>query len=151
MSTVTPASSTEREFVHSRLIDAPRERIFRALAEPDHLARWWGPNGFTSSFEIFEFRPGGAWRFVFRGPDGTQYPNEKAAAQGKDIRLGGGAAAIRQYLNAGLVDELHLAISPVALGRGEKLFDGVDLPVLGFRCVVHVATEAATHVVFRKG
>jgi uncharacterized protein YndB with AHSA1/START domain len=77
MSTVTPASSTtDREFVHFRLIDAPRERLFRALAEPSYLARWWGPNGFTSSFEVFEFRPGGTWRFVLHGPDGTDYPNE---------------------------------------------------------------------------
>lgn len=66
----------DREFVHSRLIDAPREHVFRALAEPERLSRWWGPNGFSSSFEIFEFRPGGNWRFVFHGPDGTDYPNQ---------------------------------------------------------------------------
>ena len=68
--------TADREFVHSRLIDAPRERVFRAFADPKHLARWWGPNGFTSTFETFEFRPGGAWRFVMHGPDGTDYPNE---------------------------------------------------------------------------
>lgn len=73
---MTRASTADREFVHSRLIDAPRERVFRALAEPKHLARWWGPNGFTSTFETFDLRPGGAWRFVMHGPDGTDYPNE---------------------------------------------------------------------------
>jgi len=65
-----------RELVHSRVIDAPPERVFRAFSEPRHLARWWGPNGFTSTFEVFEFRPGGTWRFVMHGPDGTDYPNE---------------------------------------------------------------------------
>lgn len=74
-----PAGSTDdREFVHSRLIDAPQARVFRAFAEPTHLARWWGPNGFSSTFEVFEFRPGGTWRFVMHGPDGTDYPNENA-------------------------------------------------------------------------
>lgn len=74
--TSSASSAADREFVHSRLIDAPRERVFRALAEPAHLSRWWGPNGFTSSFDVFEFRPGGVWRFVMHGPDGTDYPNE---------------------------------------------------------------------------
>lgn len=74
----------------------------------------------------------------------------RAVANGKDIRIGGGVATIQQYLNANLVDEMHLAISPVALGRGERLFAGVDLPALGFSCVEHVAGEGATHVVFRK-
>ncbi|HEX3552719.1 MAG TPA: SRPBCC family protein [Thermoanaerobaculia bacterium] len=69
-------STADREFVHSRLIDAPRERVFKAFADPAHLARWWGPNGFTSTFEVFEFRPGGRWRFVMHGPDGKDYPNE---------------------------------------------------------------------------
>ena len=69
-------STADREFVHSRLIDAPRERVFRAFSDPAHLARWWGPNGFTSTFQEFHFRPGGAWRFVMHGPDGANYPNE---------------------------------------------------------------------------
>lgn len=69
-------STADREFVHSRVIDAPRERVFKAFAQPHHLARWWGPNGFTSTFQTFEFRPGGRWRFVMHGPDGTDHPNE---------------------------------------------------------------------------
>jgi uncharacterized protein YndB with AHSA1/START domain len=69
-------SAAEREFVHSRLIDAPREQVFAAFADPARLACWWGPSGFTSTFEVFEFRRGGAWRFVMHGPDGTNYPNE---------------------------------------------------------------------------
>lgn len=75
--TVPPSGSTaDREFVHSRLIDAPRERVFRAIAEPALIARWWGPDGFTSTFHAFEFRPGGRWTFVMHGPDGADYPNE---------------------------------------------------------------------------
>jgi uncharacterized protein YndB with AHSA1/START domain len=69
-------STADREFVHSRLIDAPRERVFRAFSDPVHLARWWGPKGFASTFRAFDLRPGGAWRFVMHGPDGVDYPNE---------------------------------------------------------------------------
>jgi uncharacterized protein YndB with AHSA1/START domain len=68
--------SAAREFEHSRLIDAPPERVFRAFAEPERLARWWGPNGFSSTFDTFDFRAGGDWRFTMHGPDGTQYPNQ---------------------------------------------------------------------------
>lgn len=68
--------TADREFVHSRLIEAPVERVYEAFAEPVRLARWWGPDGFTSTFEVFDLRPGGAWRFVMHGPDGTDYPNE---------------------------------------------------------------------------
>ncbi|NJN50482.1 MAG: polyketide cyclase [Gammaproteobacteria bacterium] len=71
-----PDSTADRTFVHSRLMDAPVENVFRAIAEPQRLARWWGPAGFSSTFELFEFRPGGRWRFVMHGPDGTDYPNE---------------------------------------------------------------------------
>ena len=75
----------------------------------------------------------------------------KAAAGGKDIRLGGGVATIRQYLSAGLIDELHLAVSPILLGSGESLFAGIDLLKLGYACTRHVPTEDATHYVLTKG
>jgi dihydrofolate reductase len=75
----------------------------------------------------------------------------RAAADGKDVRVGGGAATIRQYLEAGLFDELHLAVSPVLLGRGEALFAGLDLPALGYRVADHIQTEMAMHVVLTKG
>ncbi|HYD88074.1 MAG TPA: dihydrofolate reductase family protein [Vitreimonas sp.] len=74
----------------------------------------------------------------------------KASAQGKDIRLGGGASVIRQYLQAGLVDEMHLAVSPVILGGGEHLLQGIDLPGLGFGAPEYVATARAAHYVLRK-
>jgi dihydrofolate reductase len=73
------------------------------------------------------------------------------AAGGRDVRLGGGVATIRQYLSAALVDEMHLAIAPVLLGSGEHLLAGLDLPRLGYRCSENVPTAAATHVVLAKG
>lgn len=73
----------------------------------------------------------------------------KKAAQGKDIRVGGGAATIRAYLAEGLIDELHLAISPVLLGGGEHLFGGINTHRLGYKCIQHVAGKA-THVVLTK-
>lgn len=74
----------------------------------------------------------------------------KEAANGLDVRLGGGVATVQQYLRAGLIDELHIAIAPILLGSGEKLFSDIDLLSLGYRCVEHVATDKATHVVLRK-
>lgn len=72
------------------------------------------------------------------------------AANGRDIQLVGGVARIRQYLQAGLIDEMHVAISPILLGSGEHLFAGIDAPKLGYRCSEHVATPSATHVVLTK-
>jgi dihydrofolate reductase len=69
-----------------------------------------------------------------------------AAAGGRDVRIGGGVATIRQYLRAGLIDEIHLAISPVLLGAGEPLLDGIDTRALGFECTKHVAGERAAHM-----
>jgi len=74
----------------------------------------------------------------------------KEAAQGRDVRLGGGVATIRQYFTAGLIDEFHLVIAPVLLGRGEHLFAGIDAISLGYRCTEHASTEHATHVVLTK-
>jgi dihydrofolate reductase len=74
----------------------------------------------------------------------------KDAAKGKDVRIGGGAATIRQYLRAGLIDEMHIAMSPVVLGTGEPLFSGIDLLALGYRCAEHASSAHATHVVLSK-
>jgi len=74
----------------------------------------------------------------------------REAANGKDVRIGGGASTIQQYLRDGLIDELHIAISPILLGSGERLFDGVDMVAQGYRCVEHVASEKATHIVLRR-
>ena len=72
------------------------------------------------------------------------------AAHGRDVRIGGGTTTVRQYLRARLIDEMHLAVSPKLLGRGENLFEGIDLPALGYQTVERVAGENATHVVIAK-
>ena len=74
----------------------------------------------------------------------------KVAADGKDVRVGGGVATIRQYLQEKLIDEMHLAISPVLLGTGENLFGGLDMLKLGYQCTEQVATPLATHVVIKR-
>jgi dihydrofolate reductase len=74
----------------------------------------------------------------------------REAANGLDVRIGGGANTIQQYVRAGLVDELHIAISPVLIGTGERLFEGIDLRSLGYEVVRFVASEKATHVVLRR-
>jgi dihydrofolate reductase len=90
---------------------------------------------------IFHFVAGGIHEALSRA---------RETANGKDVRLGGGVATLRQYLSAGLVDELHLAISPVLLGAGEHLLAGINLPKLGYECTKHVAGENATHVVLTR-
>jgi dihydrofolate reductase len=84
--------------------------------------------------------------------DGIHAALERArdAAGDLDVRLGGGVATIRQYLRAGLIDEMHLAISPVLLGSGEHLLAGIDTRALGYDCTQHVPTSHATHVVLAK-
>jgi uncharacterized protein YndB with AHSA1/START domain len=69
----TPESA--REIASTRVLPFAREQVFRAIAEPQRIARWWGPVGFRNTIESFDFRPGGEWRFVMHGPDGTDYPN----------------------------------------------------------------------------
>ena len=67
---------SDREVVNSRLFPAPRDQVFLAFRDPEQLKLWWGPNGFTNTFDTFELRPGGAWKYVMHGPDGTDYRNE---------------------------------------------------------------------------
>jgi len=90
---------------------------------------------------VFHFVTGGIHEALQRATE---------AAQGRDVRLGGGADTIRQYLRAGLVDEVHLAIAPVLLGRGETLLGGIDLPALGFEVVERATSPLAMHVVLRR-
>jgi dihydrofolate reductase len=74
----------------------------------------------------------------------------RKAADGMDVRIGGGSNTIQQYLRAGLIDDLHVAITPVLLGAGERLFEQVDLPALGYECVQFVGSEKAVHCVLRR-
>jgi uncharacterized protein YndB with AHSA1/START domain len=64
-----------REIVISRVVDAPRELVWQAWTDPKHVVRWWGPKGFTTTIEKMEVKPGGVWKHVMHGPDGTDYPN----------------------------------------------------------------------------
>jgi uncharacterized protein YndB with AHSA1/START domain len=68
-------STADREIVLTRVYDAPRELVFRMFTDPEHVRQWWGPNGFTTTTHKMDVRPGGKWRFVMHGPDGTDYPN----------------------------------------------------------------------------
>jgi dihydrofolate reductase len=119
---------------------------------------WWGdtPPYHCPVFVLtnhprasIEMKGGTTFHFV---TDGIHSALARAgeAAKDRDVRLGGGVATIRQYLSAGLIDEMHLAISPVLLASGEHLLAGLDMPRLGYHCTEHVPTTAATHVVLTK-
>lgn len=119
---------------------------------------WWGENPpyhvpvFVLTHHAREpitMAGGTTFHFVTDGIEAA-LKNAKEAAQGKDVRLGGGAATIRQYLRAGLIDELHFVISPVLLGRGEHLLAGIDTVSLGYNCSERAYSEKATHVVLTK-
>jgi len=69
------STPTDREIVITRTFDAPRELVWEAFTKPEHLVHWWGPNGFTTTIEEHDFRPGGRFKQVMHGPDGTNYPN----------------------------------------------------------------------------
>lgn len=96
-----------------------------------------------------EMEGGTTFHFVTGGVRAA-YERAMEAAGGLDVRLGGGVSAVRQYLRAGLVDEMHLAVGPVALGAGEHLFEGLDLPAMGLRIAEHACTPGVMHVVFRR-
>ena len=70
-----PSDTSDRELATTRLLPHPRERVFRAIAERDRIARWWGPAGFRNTIDTFDFREGGEWKFTMHGPDGKDYPN----------------------------------------------------------------------------
>jgi dihydrofolate reductase len=119
---------------------------------------WWGDNPpYHVPIFVLTHHPrasitmdgGTVFHFV---TDGIRAALARAseAAGGKDIRIGGGAATIRQYLRERLIDELHFAIAPVLLGSGEHLFAGLDLPKLGYECTEHVPTAKATHIVLAR-
>lgn len=126
---------------------------------PDDTWRgWWGDNP-PYHVPVFVLthhaRPsitmegGTTFHFVTDGIHSALRRAREAAGR-KDVRVGGGAATIRQYLKDGLIDEMHVAVSPVLLGSGESLFGGIDALKLGYQCAEHVTTPEATHVVLRK-
>ena len=124
----------------------------------DSWKGWWGeePPYHTKVFvlthharEPLEMKGGTTFYFVTDGIR-SALDQAKEAADGRDVRLGGGVTTIRQYLEEGLIDEMHLGLSPVLLGRGENLFRDLDLSALGYECEKTVAGERATHVFIRK-
>jgi dihydrofolate reductase len=119
---------------------------------------WWGPNPpYHSAVFVMTHYPrppmvmegGTVFEFV-TGTPAEVLTKAKSAAAGKDIRLNGGVQTVRQFLQAGLVDRLHLAISPVVLGAGESLLSGIDLPKLGYASVEVTPGEGALHLVYKK-
>ena len=119
---------------------------------------WWGdePPYHVPVFVLthhardpLEMQGGTTFHFVTDGIHAALDAARKAAG-GLDIRIGGGPATVRQYLQAGLVDEVHLAVSPTLLGQGEALLAGIDLVALGFRCTEQVASGRAMHVVLAR-
>jgi len=129
----------------------------------DQWKGWWGDNPpyhvpvFVLTHHpraAIEMAGGTTFHFV---TDGIVAALDRArgAAGGQDVRVGGGVSTVRQYLRAGLIDEMHLvnrhlAVSPVLLGQGENLFAGLDLPALGYQRAEHVSSPHATHVVLTK-
>jgi dihydrofolate reductase len=126
---------------------------------PDESWRgWWGesPPYHTQVFvlthharEPLEMAGGTTFHFVTDGIE-SALRQAKLAANGKDVRVGGGVRTIREYLEARLIDELHLVVSPVLLGSGELFFAGIDLPLLGYRCIRSVPGTRAMHVVLAR-
>ncbi len=119
---------------------------------------WWGDNPpyhvpvyvlTNHQRDSLEMEGGTTFHFV---TEGIRAALERAfdSAKGKDVRLGGGANVIRQYLNAKLIDEMHLAVSPILLGSGENLFLNTDLISLGYKCTEYVQTEKATHLIISR-
>lgn len=124
----------------------------------DEWKGWWGDNPpYHCDAFVLTHHPrasirmagGTTFHFVTEGIHAA-LERARASAKGRDVRLGGGVATVQQYLRAGLVDELHLAIAPVLLGSGEHLLNGIDTLKLGYRCVEHVPSVGVTHVVLRK-
>ena len=126
---------------------------------PDESWRgWWGeePPYHVPVFVLthharapLKMAGGTTFHFVTDGIE-SALKQAKAAAGDRDVRIGGGAATIRQYLQAGLIDELHLVFSPILMGSGEPLFNGLNLRALGYECIESVPGERATHVIVRK-
>jgi dihydrofolate reductase len=124
----------------------------------DNWKGWWGeePPYHTPVFVLthharapIRMKGGTEFRFVTEGI-GAALEQARAAAGDRDIRIGGGVATIRQYLRAGLIDELHLALRPVLLGAGEHLWSNLDVRALGYECAESITGERATHMILRK-
>jgi len=119
---------------------------------------WWGeqPPYHVPVFVLthharkpIEMKGGTTFHFITGGIDVAMQEARKVT-NGKDIRIGGGVSTIRQFLQAGYIDEIHIAVSPVFLGSGEHLFSGLDMSALGFNKVQKINGEEATHIILTK-
>jgi dihydrofolate reductase len=124
----------------------------------DQWKGWWGdtPPYHAPTFVLthyprppIEMKGGTTFHFATDGIESALH-QARAAAGAKDVKIGGGVETVKQYVQAGCVDEIHLALAPIALGQGEALFTGLDLRALGYRTVEHVPTDRATHIVLAK-
>jgi dihydrofolate reductase len=126
--------------------------------EDESWKGWWGENPpYHAPVFVLTHHPraslemeGGTTFHFVTGGIHEALERARGASGGKDVRIGGGPDTIRQYLRAGLIDEMHVAIAPVLLGRGEPLFAGLDLRALGYRCERFATSERAAHVVVRR-
>jgi uncharacterized protein YndB with AHSA1/START domain len=121
-----------RVILTSRVFPSPRPKVFNAFSSPELLAKWWGPEGFTNTFQEFDFRPGGRWKFVMHGPDGTDYPNESV------------------FVEITEPDTLVLEHQGEHWFRATFLFEEIELPAAtGLNTVNHDATRLTFRHVFR--
>ena len=160
------ASGVDDDFAAAGFVDVGAWILGRNMFGPvrgpwpdESWKGWWGasPPYHVPVFVLthhprasFEMEGGTTFHFVTDGIHAA-LERARAAAGGQDVRLGGGVSTIRQYLQADLVDEMHLAVAPVVLGGGEPLLAGIDLPALGFEVVRHASTPLALHVVLARG
>jgi dihydrofolate reductase len=98
---------------------------------------------------VLRMKGGTDFHFVTDGIE-SALAQAKAAAGGRDVRIGGGVSTVRQFLQAGLIDEMHVAVGPVFMGAGENLWQGLDMRALGYEIAEVIPGERATHVMVRK-
>lgn len=119
-------------FRHSRELAAPPTAVFDALRNPERLARWWGPDGFTNTFEHFDFQPGGRWAFTMHGPDGRHYPNEATFTQIEPDR------SVRIRHTCAPLFDLHIGLEAIPAGTRVTWVQQFDDPQVA---------EAVRHIV----
>jgi dihydrofolate reductase len=160
------ATGADDDFVERGFADVGAWILGRNMFGPirgpwldDKWKGWWGddPPFHVPCFVLTHYarppivmRGGTTFHFVTGGIHAA-LDRAREAAGGKDVRLGGGVATVQEYLRAGLIDEMHLAITPVLAGSGEELFAGIDVAELGWRVTEHAAGEGAMHVVLTRG
>ncbi|MDQ0463873.1 dihydrofolate reductase [Caulobacter ginsengisoli] len=154
----------DQDFAHAAMDGFGAHILGRNMFAPsrgdwtdDAWKGWWGDNPpyHVPTFVLTHYPRDpivmeGGTTFYFVNGAMAALEQARAAAGNLDVKVGGGVSTVRQYLTAGVIDEMHLAISPVVLGQGEALFTGLDLPALGYRVTSSTASDLATHVTFSR-